>query len=75
MQLVRDRQKRLRELIKAARLSAGLRQVDVAEILSKPQSHIAKIESGERKMDFIEVLDICTAVRLDPSDLVIKLSK
>lgn len=75
MQLVRDRQKRLRELLKKARLSAGLRQVDVAEILSKPQSYIAKIESGERKMDFIEVLDICTAVKLDPYDLIAKLSK
>lgn len=75
MELVRDRKKRLRELLKSARLSAGLRQVDVAEILSKPQSHIAKIESGERKIDFIEVLDLCTAVRLDPCDLVMKLSK
>lgn len=75
MQLVRDRQKRLRELLKKARLSAGLRQVDVAEMLSKPQSHIAKIENGERKTDFIEVLDICTAVKLDPCDLVNKLSK
>ncbi len=75
MQLVRDRQKRLRTLLKAARLSAGLRQIDVAGVLSKPQSHIAKIESGERKTDFIEVLDICTAIGLDPCDLVKELTK
>ena len=75
MRLVRARQKILRELLKQARLSANLRQVDVAASISKPQSHIAKIESGERKMDFIEVLDICAAVNPDPCDLVNKLSK
>lgn len=75
MQLVKDRERRLRELLKAARLSAGLRQVDVASKLSRPQSHVAKIEGGERKMDFIEVLDICVAVELDPCELVKRLLK
>ena len=75
MQLYRDRQKRLRKLLKAARLSVGLRQVDVAEKLARPQSHIAKIESGERKLDFIEVLDICAAICLDPCELTKELVK
>jgi transcriptional regulator with XRE-family HTH domain len=75
MQLIRDRQKRLRELLKAGRLSANLRQIDVALALSKPQSHIAKIENGERKTDFIEVLDICSAIDMDPCALVKKLAK
>lgn len=75
MRLVRDREKKLREILRKARLSAGLRQVDVAEHLGKPQSHIAKIENGERKTDFIEVLDICTAIGLDPCDLAKELSK
>jgi transcriptional regulator with XRE-family HTH domain len=75
MQLLRDRQKRLRELLKSARLSAGLRQVDVAQQLAKPQSYIAKIESGERRLDFIEVLDICVAIGLDPCELTKELAK
>jgi transcriptional regulator with XRE-family HTH domain len=75
MQLFRDRQKRLRELLKSARLSAGLRQVDVADALFKTQSYIAKIESGERKLDFIEVLDICVAIGLDPCELTKELAK
>jgi hypothetical protein len=37
--------------------------------------HIAKIESGERKMDFIEVLDICVAIGLDPCELTKELAK
>jgi transcriptional regulator with XRE-family HTH domain len=75
MRLVRDREKTLRERLKKARLASGLRQVDVAQQLAKPQSYIAKIESGERKLDFIEVLDICAAIGLDPCELTKELAK
>jgi transcriptional regulator with XRE-family HTH domain len=74
MQLVRDREKKLRELLKEARLDRELRQVDVAERLGRPQSYVAKVESGERTLDFIEVLDYCKAVQLDPASLVKTLS-
>lgn len=67
------RRNKLRGLLKEARLAAGLRQFDVAEALSKPQSYIAKIESGERKIDLIETLDYCDVVGLDPRALVAKL--
>lgn len=74
MQLVRDREKKLRELLKEARLDHELRQVDVAESLGRPQSYVAKVESGERTLNFIEVLDYCKAVQLDPTSLVKTLS-
>jgi transcriptional regulator with XRE-family HTH domain len=74
MQLVRDREKKLRVLLKEARLERGLRQVDVAESLSRPQSYVAKVESGERTLDFIEVLDYCKAIQLDVTNLVACLS-
>lgn len=74
MQLVRDRERKLRELLKEARLDRELRQVDVAESLGRPQSYVAKVESGERTLDFIEVLDYCKAVKLEATSLVRKLS-
>lgn len=74
MNLVRDRERKLRELLKEARLNRDLRQVDVAESLGRPQSYVAKVESGERALDFIEVLDYCRAVRLDAANLVKELS-
>ena len=40
-----------------ARLNAGLTQVDVAKIMGKHQSYISKCESGERRVDFVELLD------------------
>ncbi len=72
--LRKNRKNLLLKLLKEARITANLRQLDVANSLGKPQSYIAKIESGERKIDFIEVLDICKQIKLDPKNLVDRLS-
>lgn len=58
---VRD-EERLRGLLRDVRVSAGLRQVDVAERLGKTQSYVSKYESGERRLTFVEVRDVCIAV-------------
>lgn len=65
-----DKRALLRRELRQARLASGLRQADVATTLGKPHSHVAKIESGERRIDLIEVLQFCDAVSLDPHALI-----
>lgn len=41
--------------LRQARLEAELTQVQVAERLQKPQSFVAKCESGDRRVDVVEL--------------------
>jgi len=56
--------------LKKARMSASLRQIDLAKLLKKPQSYVSKIESGERNLDVIEFLAYVTALGIEPSKWV-----
>ena len=42
--------------LRAARRAAGLTQAAVAKRLGHPQSFVAKCESGERRVDVVELL-------------------
>lgn len=52
-------QQALRATLKKVRISSGFNQSQLADKLGKPQSYISKYESGERKIDYIEVKTIC----------------
>jgi len=41
--------------LRAARLEAGLTQAQAAKALDKPQSYLSKCESGERRVDVVEL--------------------
>jgi len=41
--------------LRKARIDAGLTQVQVAKKLKRPQSYISKAESGEQRLDVIEL--------------------
>jgi len=47
--------RRFLKKLRAARLEAGLNQVDVAKFLKKPQSFVSKFETGERRIDPVEL--------------------
>ncbi|MGB6837476.1 MAG: helix-turn-helix transcriptional regulator [Dehalococcoidia bacterium] len=43
--------------LRQARLEAGLTQAEVAQRLRKPQSYVSKCESGERRVDVVELAE------------------
>ena len=73
MLLEQDRRALVRKELRQARLRAEMRQVDVSVKLGRPQSYVAKVESGERRLDLVEALRFCEVVGLDPHVLIDKL--
>jgi transcriptional regulator with XRE-family HTH domain len=63
-------QEALQQVLRQLRLGAGLRQEDLAERLHEPQSFVSKYESGERRLDLLELRQICGAVGVTLLDLV-----
>ncbi len=54
-----------RNLLIEAREGVGMTQVQVAELLGKPQSFVSKYERGERRLDFTEFIDIAATLKID----------
>ena len=48
-------------ILKSIRLEAGLTQSELSKMLNKPQSYVSKYETGERKLQPLEVVAICKA--------------
>ena len=65
-------QRRLRELLRKVRMEAGLRQEDLAKRLKQSQSFVSKYESGERRLDLLELRQICAVVGISLEDFVRK---
>jgi transcriptional regulator with XRE-family HTH domain len=52
------------------RKKAGLRQVDVAKRLGRYQSYITNIETGQRRIDAVELVDLAEAIGFNPCDAI-----
>jgi transcriptional regulator with XRE-family HTH domain len=60
--LYSQRQLTLQRLLRELRSKAGLRQQDVAERIDEPQSFVSKYESGERRLDILELRELCACL-------------
>ena len=58
------------ELLRKLREDSGLRQIDVAERIGLQQSFVSKYETGERRLDLIELQEVSTALGLTLSAVV-----
>ena len=70
-----ESQEKLQTLLREARQNAGFNQTELAEKLGRPQSFVSKYESGERRLDIIELLEVCRAMDISLSSFVKQLEK
>ncbi|MDQ1832768.1 helix-turn-helix domain-containing protein [Massilia scottii] len=53
-----------------ARLDQKITQTQLAELLGKPQSYVAKVENLDRRIDVVEMRDWLVAMRLAPGNFM-----
>ena len=63
-------QKKLQALLRQVRVRAGLTQEEVARRLDRPQSFVSKYETGERRLDILELRQVLAALGLPLKDFV-----
>jgi len=61
---------RLRSQLIQARHDAGLTQVALGRRLKRPQSYVSKYETGERRLDVAEFVEVASALKLDPVSIL-----
>lgn len=64
------RHRRLVELLIQRRRDAGLTQAELARRLGQHQSFVARLESGERRIDVVELFELAEVIGFDIGDVI-----
>jgi hypothetical protein len=67
----KDRE-RIASLLRELRVARGLRQIDVAEALGEPQSYVSRYESGEQRLDLVDLRRVCSVLDTPMLDFIRK---
>lgn len=65
----------LREFLVKKRKEAGLRQVDLAKRLKRRQDYISYVETGQKLVEVVELMEWAEAIGFDPKDAIRALAK
>lgn len=68
-------QEKLQTLLKKIRQDKRIRQVELADKLHVPQSYISKYESGDRRLDILELRQVCDAIGISLQEFILKLEE
>jgi ribosome-binding protein aMBF1 (putative translation factor) len=66
---------RLVSLLREMRIEAGLTQTDLAASIEKDQTFVSRYESGQRRLDVLEVREICQAIGITLEEFARRLEK
>lgn len=68
------RHKSLITMLIEKREASGLTQTELAERLGEYQSFVARLESGQRRVDVVEFIDLAKILGFDPSAAIKRLA-
>lgn len=71
----RPEHKALVELLRKYRNAAGLTQVQCSKALKHPQSFMSDVESGTRRLDIVQLRDLCAVLGTSLTELVEELER
>lgn len=63
------------QILKRHRIEAGLTQVECSKALGRPQSFMSDVERGSRRLDIIQLRDLCHALGFDLPTLVLEFER
>ncbi|MCA1612769.1 MAG: helix-turn-helix domain-containing protein [Acidobacteria bacterium] len=66
---------RLVSLLREIRIEAGLTQMELAAHIERDQTFVSKYESGQRRLDVLEVREICQAIGITLEEFARRLEK
>jgi len=66
---------RLVNLLREMRIEGGLTQTDLAARIEKDQAYVSRYESGQRRLDVLEVREICQAIGITLEEFAKKLER
>ena len=64
------RHQALMQVLVETRKSKGITQQELADRLNRPQSYVAKVETGERRLDVVEFIEWCHCTGV-PADVLL----
>ncbi|NGO53477.1 helix-turn-helix domain-containing protein [Allomesorhizobium camelthorni] len=61
---------RLSDVMKQARLDAGLTQAELARATGRTQAYISKFEHGQLRLDVEDFIAFCDSLKIQPSEVI-----
>ncbi|MDT9678209.1 helix-turn-helix transcriptional regulator [Pseudomonas sp. JV414] len=65
----------LLSLLKKYRKTTGLTQVQCSQALGRPQSFMSDVESGTRRLDIVQLRDLCKVLGIGLPELILEFEK